>query len=58
MRTILGSFVIRYGSDGCAAARPLRLRALYAGTPLLQGRRTALVGATYDHGLALIRIRR
>jgi uncharacterized delta-60 repeat protein len=52
------SFAIRYGVDGCAAARPLRLGALSAGPPLLHGPRIALVGATYDRGLALIRIRR
>jgi uncharacterized delta-60 repeat protein len=52
------SFVFRYGSDGCAKPRPLRLKNLSAGSPLLQGRHMALVGATYDQGLALIRIRR
>jgi uncharacterized delta-60 repeat protein len=52
------SFIVRYGSDGCATARPLRLGSLSAGPPLLQGRHTAMVGATDDGGLALIRVRR
>ena len=60
-------FVFRYGSDGCVAGRPLRLKGVSAGPPLLQRRHTALVGATYNHAhaaaglddtLALIRIRR
>jgi uncharacterized delta-60 repeat protein len=59
------SLVLRFGPGGCVAARPLRLRAVSAGPPVLQGRRTALVAATYGRtlaglarGLALIRIRR
>jgi uncharacterized delta-60 repeat protein len=58
------SFVMRYGADGCAAARPLLLGSLSVGPPLLRGRRIALVGASYGRpdgfarGLALIRIRR
>jgi uncharacterized delta-60 repeat protein len=58
------SFVMRYGADGCAAARPLLLGSLSVGPPLLRGRRIALVGASYGQpdgfarGLALIRIRR
>jgi uncharacterized delta-60 repeat protein len=59
------SFVIRYGSDGCVAGRPLRVKAVSAGPPLLQRRHIALVGATDEShypalatGLALIRIRR
>jgi uncharacterized delta-60 repeat protein len=64
----IDSFVFRYGSDGCVLGRPLRIRAVAAGPPLLQRRRTALVGATYNHAdpadggvhdtLALIRIHR
>jgi uncharacterized delta-60 repeat protein len=61
----IDSFVFRYGLDGCVAGRPLRLKAVSAGPPVLQGRRTALVAATYGRtpagfarGLALIRIRR
>ena len=59
--------VVRYGSNGCAVGRPLRLSAMSgAGPPSLQGRRRALVAATYGDteaslsstGLALIRIRR
>jgi uncharacterized delta-60 repeat protein len=64
------SFVIRYGADGCAAARPLLAGvSLSVGPPLLHGRRIALVGATYNKdsalhplvhrsALALIRVRR
>jgi uncharacterized delta-60 repeat protein len=54
----IDSFVFRYGSDGCMAGQPLRIRALTAGPPLLQGRHIALIEATDDHGLALVRIRR
>jgi hypothetical protein len=49
---------VRYDKRGCVAGRTLRIRAVSAGPPLLQARRTALIGATYDNGLALIRIRR
>jgi hypothetical protein len=52
------SLFVGYGSDGCVASRPLRLKALYAGAPTLQGRHRALVGASFDNGLALIRLRR
>jgi uncharacterized delta-60 repeat protein len=61
------SFFIRYDTRGCVSGRPLRVKALAVGPPLLQGRRTAIVGATYyktrrdpekARGLALIRIRR
>jgi Domain of unknown function (DUF5122) beta-propeller len=52
------SLFVRYDKQGCAADRPLRIRAVSAGPPLLQARRTALIGATYNNGLALIRIRR
>jgi hypothetical protein len=59
------SFVIRYGSDGCVAGRPLRVRAVSVGPPLLLGRHVALVGATDESkypalatALALARIRR
>ena len=52
------SVFARYDARGCVAERPLRLRAFSAGPPLLQGRHAALAGATYRHGLALIRIRR
>jgi uncharacterized delta-60 repeat protein len=55
----IDSFVFRYGPNGCVAGRPLRLRAVSAGPPLLQGRHLAMVGgAIDDHTLALIRIRR
>jgi hypothetical protein len=60
----IDSFVFRYGTDGCVAGRPVRIRAGSAGPPVLHGRRTALVAATYGRtpagfarGLALIRIR-
>jgi hypothetical protein len=52
------SFVFRSNADGCLAGRPLRIKGVSAGPPRLQGRRTALIGATYDKGLALVRIRR
>jgi uncharacterized delta-60 repeat protein len=53
------SLVIRFGADGCAAARPLRLKWTKAGPPLLRGPRRALVAATDRfEGLELIRIRR
>jgi uncharacterized delta-60 repeat protein len=51
------SVFARYGPHGCVAGRPLRVRAVSAGPPLLRGRHMALVGATDAHGLALIRIR-
>ncbi len=51
------SFIVRYGSGGCPTAR-VRLGSLSAGPPLVRGRHTALVGATYERGLALVRIRR
>jgi hypothetical protein len=54
----IDSFVFRYGADGCVAGRPLRIKAVSAGPPLLQRRHIALIGATYDKGLALIRIHR
>ena len=55
----IDSFVVRYGPNGCVAGRPLRLRAVSVGPPLLQGRHLAMVGgAIDDHTLALIRIRR
>jgi uncharacterized delta-60 repeat protein len=58
------SFAIPYDATGCIAARPLRLRGLLAGPPLLQRGRSALLGATFNDnqglagGLALIKIRR
>ena len=58
------SFVLRYGSDGCVSGRPLRVRGVSAGPPLLHGAHTALVAATPNRGpesgntLALIRVRR
>jgi hypothetical protein len=52
------SFVVPRDAAGCVAAAPLPLRGLNAGPPLLQRRRRAIVGASYDKGLALIRIRR
>jgi hypothetical protein len=52
------SRVVRYGSNGCAVGRTLRLGSVSPGPPLLQGRHKALVGATSDHTVALIRIRR
>jgi uncharacterized delta-60 repeat protein len=53
------SLFVLYGSDGCVASRPLRLRGrYYSGPPTLQGRHGALVGASFDSGLALIRLRR
>jgi hypothetical protein len=53
------SLVIRFGADGCAAARPLRLKWTKAGPPLLRGPHRALVAATDRfEGLELIRIRR
>jgi uncharacterized delta-60 repeat protein len=52
-----GSVFVRYDARGCVADR-LRVGGISAGPPLLQRRRTALVGATDDHRLALIRIRR
>ena len=54
----IDSFVLRYGSDGCVSGRTLRVRGVSAGPPLLRGRHMAMVGATYERGLALIRIRR
>jgi uncharacterized delta-60 repeat protein len=51
------SLFARYGLHGCLAGRPLRVRAVSAGPPLLRGRHMALVGATDAHGLALIQIR-
>jgi uncharacterized delta-60 repeat protein len=61
----IDSFVFRYGPNGCVAGRPLRLRALSVGPPLLRGHRSALVASTYGRtptgfarGLALIGIRR
>jgi hypothetical protein len=59
-----GSLAIPYDATGCIAARPLRLRGLTAGPPLLQRARSALLGATFNDndglagGLALIKIRR
>jgi hypothetical protein len=58
LTTTIDSLVVRYGTDGCAAPRPLRLRAVSAGSPLLRGPPTTIVGATYNNGLAVIRIRR
>jgi hypothetical protein len=52
------SFVFRNNPHGCLAGRPLRIKGVSAGPPRLEGRRTALIGATYKKGLALIRIRR
>jgi hypothetical protein len=52
------SFAIPYDATGCVAGTPLRLRGLIAGPPLLQRGRSAVLGATYDSGLALIKIRR
>lgn len=52
------SLFVRYDAQGCVADRPLRVRAVSAGAPLLRGSRTAIVGATYNKGLALIRISR
>lgn len=54
----IDSFVLRYGSDGCIAGRPLRIKGLPASSPTLLGPHRALVGATDHKGLALIRIRR
>jgi uncharacterized delta-60 repeat protein len=54
----LDSYVVRYGPDGCAAGKPLLLGILGASPPALRGRRTAMVGATNSHTLALMRIRR
>jgi len=52
------SWVVPRDGSGCVAARPLRLRGLVIGPPLLQRRRSALLSATYDKGVALIKIRR
>jgi uncharacterized delta-60 repeat protein len=52
------SWAIPYDAAGCVAATPLHLRGLLAGPPLLARGRRALLGASYDGGLALIRIRR
>ncbi len=58
------SLAIPYDATGCIAAKPLRLRGLMAGPPLLQRGRSALLGATFNDndglaaGLALIKIRR
>jgi hypothetical protein len=58
------SVAIPYDATGCIAARPLTLRGLIAGPPLLQRGRSALLGATFNGkhgfaaGLALIKIRR
>jgi uncharacterized delta-60 repeat protein len=41
------SFFIRYDRRGCVADRPLRLKAVTPGPPLLQGRRMAIIGAIY-----------
>lgn len=54
----IDSLVLRYGTDGCVAGRPLRIKGLTAAPPTLQGRHRALIGATDHGGLALIRIRR
>lgn len=52
-------FVAAHDAAGCIAGRRLRLHGLDVGPPLLQGRRSAFVGATYGRdGLALIKIRR
>jgi hypothetical protein len=57
------SVIAPYNTAGCPTARRLRVRGVHAGPPLLQSRRRAIVGASYEHGydhggLALIRIRR
>jgi uncharacterized delta-60 repeat protein len=57
-------FAMTQDGSGCLAGSPLRLRGLTVGPPLLQGRRGALVGATFTRkdglagGVALIRIHR
>jgi uncharacterized delta-60 repeat protein len=57
-------FALTQDASGCVAGTPLRLRGLTVGPPLLQGRRGALLGATFTRrdglagGVALIKIRR
>jgi uncharacterized delta-60 repeat protein len=57
-------FALTQDASGCVAGTLLRLRALTVGPPLLQGRRSALLGATFTRkdglagGVALIKIRR
>jgi uncharacterized delta-60 repeat protein len=53
-----GSWAVPYDEAGCVTATPLHLRGLRAGPPLLGRGRSAFLGASYEEGLALVKIRR